>query len=101
MAAHPSSRGQALSLATASTRSLCANSTVVLEPVREKVESGESVVILSVSLLLRRRADVERRDPPYLRPQGPAVSHGHDRCRMGSGPSFRGCRAARVGAASG
>src|SRR4051812_23684025 len=37
VAAHPSSRGQALSLATASTRSLCANSTVVLKPILRRV----------------------------------------------------------------
>ena len=30
-----------------------------LEPVRRKVECGESVVILSIALLLRRRTDVE------------------------------------------
>jgi len=30
-----------------------------LEAVRGKVEAGEAVVVLSVSLLLRRRADVE------------------------------------------
>jgi hypothetical protein len=30
-----------------------------LEPVREKVEFGEALVVLSPALLLRRRADVE------------------------------------------
>ncbi len=45
----------------------------VSEPVRGTVESGEAVVILSVSLLFRRCADVEGRDPLYLRPQGVAL----------------------------
>jgi hypothetical protein len=39
-----------------------------LEPVREKVELDESVVIAWSVLLLRRRTDVESRDPPHLRP---------------------------------
>jgi hypothetical protein len=39
-----------------------------LEPVREKVESDEPVVILSLALLFRICADVDSRDPPYLRP---------------------------------
>ena len=39
-----------------------------LEPVREKVESDEPVVILSLALLFRNCADVDSRDPPYLRP---------------------------------
>jgi hypothetical protein len=38
------------------------------EPVRRKVESGEAVVIPWSALLFRRRADVEGRDPPHLRP---------------------------------
>jgi hypothetical protein len=33
--------------------------TLLLEPVREKVEFGEAFVIVSPALLLRRRADVE------------------------------------------
>jgi hypothetical protein len=45
-----------------------------LEPVRQKVESDEAVVIPWSALLFRRRADVEGRDPPYLRPQGLALS---------------------------
>jgi hypothetical protein len=40
----------------------------VLEPIREKVESDESVVIPWSVLLLRRRTDVESRDPPHVRP---------------------------------
>jgi len=40
----------------------------LLEPIREKVESDESVVIPWSVLLLRRRTDVESRDPPHLRP---------------------------------
>jgi hypothetical protein len=43
------------------------------EPVRRKVESGEAVVIPWSALLFRRRADVDGRDPPHLRPEGPAV----------------------------
>jgi hypothetical protein len=38
------------------------------EPVREKVESDEAVVIPWSTLLFRRRADVEGRNPPHLRP---------------------------------
>ncbi len=34
-------------------------SVAVLEPVGEKVEFGEALVVLSPALLLRRRADVE------------------------------------------
>src|SRR4051794_39131302 len=52
---------------------------VLLEPVGEKVESGGWVVFLSVSLFWGGRADGKSGAPPHLRPQGPAVSHGHDR----------------------
>jgi hypothetical protein len=44
-----------------------------LEPVRETVELDESVVIAWSVLLLRRRTDVESRDPPHLRPYGPTL----------------------------
>ncbi len=40
----------------------------ILEPVREKVESDELVVIAWSVLLVRRRTDVESRDPPHVRP---------------------------------
>src|SRR5829696_4281779 len=71
------------------------------EPVRAKLEEDEEVMLLWSALVFRRRADVEGRDPLYLRPQGLAVPHGCDRCRMGAGPPLRGCRAKQVGAAPG
>src|SRR5215210_7434119 len=71
------------------------------KPVRGKVESGEAVVIPWSALLFRRRADVEGRDAPHLRPQGPAVPHRCDRRGMGAGLPLRGCRAKQVGAAPG
>jgi hypothetical protein len=44
-----------------------------LEPVRAKLEEDEEVMLLWSALVFRRRADVEGRDPLYLRPQGLAV----------------------------
>jgi hypothetical protein len=43
------------------------------EPVRAKLEEDEEVMLLWSALVFRRRADVEGRDPLYLRPQGLAV----------------------------
>jgi len=45
----------------------------VSEPVRAKLEEDEEVMLLWSALVFRRRADVEGRDPLYLRPQGLAV----------------------------
>jgi len=59
--AHPSPQELLLSNGT---RFNC----LLSEPVREKVESDEPVVILSLALLFRNCADVDSRDPPYLRP---------------------------------
>jgi hypothetical protein len=47
--------------------------TLALEPVRAKLEEDEEVMLLWSALVFRRRADVEGRDPLYLRPQGLAV----------------------------
>jgi hypothetical protein len=43
------------------------------ESVRATLEEDEGVMLLWSALVFRRRADVEGRDPLYLRPQGLAV----------------------------